>query len=44
MTEAQRLQYQQALRNATTALLQAKDRDPAAKAAYEKLSRAATGR
>lgn len=44
MTEAQRLQYQQAVRDATTALLGVKDRDPAAKAAYEKLSRAATGR
>lgn len=44
MTDAQRLQYQQAVRDATTALLGAKDRDPAAKAAYEKLSRSATGR
>ena len=44
MTDAQRLQYQQAVRDATTALLGVKDRDPAAKAAYDKLSRAATGR
>lgn len=44
MTDAQRLQYQQAVREATTALLGAKDRDPAAKAAYDKLSRSATGR
>lgn len=44
MTDAQRLQYQQAVRDATTALLGVKERDPAAKAAYEKLSRSATGR
>ena len=44
MTDMQRLQYQQAVRDATTALIGAKDRDPAAKAAYEKLSRSATGR
>jgi len=44
MTDAQRLQYQQAVRDATTALIGVKDRDPAAKAAYDKLSRSATGR
>ncbi|MEK7781297.1 MAG: hypothetical protein AAB370_07335 [Verrucomicrobiota bacterium] len=44
MTDAQRLQYQQVVRDATTALLGAMDRDPAAKAAYDKLSRSQTGR
>ena len=44
MTDAQRLQYQQAVRDTTLALLQAQDKDPAAKAAYEKLSRVVTGR
>ena len=44
MTEAQRLQYQQAVRDTTLALLQAQDKDPAAKAAYDKLSRSVTGR
>ena len=44
MTDAQRLQYQQAVRDATTALLNAKANNPAAQAAYDKLSRAATGR
>ncbi len=44
MTDAQRLQYQQAVRDATTALLKAKAGNPAAQAAYDKLSRTATGR
>jgi len=44
MTDAQRLQYQQAVRDATTALLSAKAGNPAAQAAYDRLSRAATGR
>ena len=44
MTDAQRLQYQQAVRDATTVLISVKDRNPAAQAAYDKLSRSATGR
>lgn len=44
MSEAQRLQYQQARQDATAALIQVMNQDPAAKAAYENLSRAATGR
>ncbi len=43
MSDAQRLQYQQALRDTTAALVNAGN-NPAAKAAYEKLSRMATGR
>lgn len=44
MTDMQKLQYQQAVRDATSALINAMGSDPAAKAAYEKLSRSATGR
>lgn len=44
MTDAQRLQYQQAVRDAATALLNVREKDPAARAAYEKLSQSATGR
>jgi uncharacterized lipoprotein YajG len=44
MSDQQRLQYQQARQDAAKALIQAMGTDPAAKAAYEKLSRAATGR
>jgi len=44
MTDAQRLEYQQAVRDAATALLNVREKDPAARAAYEKLSRSATGR
>lgn len=44
MTDAQRLQYQQAVRDAATALLSVREKDPAARAAYEKLSQSATGR
>jgi hypothetical protein len=44
MTDAQRLQYQQAVRDAATALLAVREKDPAARAAYQKLSQSATGR
>lgn len=44
MTDAQRLQYQQAVRDAMNALAAAQNTDPAAKAAYNKMSRAITGR
>jgi len=44
MTDEQRLQYQQAVRDAATALLNVREKDPAARAAYEKLSQSATGR
>jgi len=44
MTDQQRIQYQQALVNTTEALARAKDKDPRAAAAYEKLSRSILGR
>jgi PBP1b-binding outer membrane lipoprotein LpoB len=44
MTDSQRLQYQQAVRDAMNALAAAQNTDPAAKAAYNKMSRAITGR
>ena len=44
MTDMQRLQYQQAVRDAMNALAAAQNTDPAAKAAYNKMSRAITGR
>ncbi len=44
MTDMQRLQYQQAVRDAMNALAAAQDTDPAAKAAYNRMSRAITGR
>jgi len=43
VTDAQRLRYQQAMQEAAAALL-AKQNDPAAKAAYDRLARSATGR
>jgi PBP1b-binding outer membrane lipoprotein LpoB len=44
MTDMQRLQYQQAVRDAMNALAAAQNTDPVAKAAYNKMSRAITGR
>ena len=44
MSDAQRLQYQQAVQDAAAALLAAQNSDPAAKAAYNRLARTATGR
>lgn len=44
LTEAQRLQYAQQLQRTLAALAQAKETDPKAKAAYERLGRVATGR
>jgi hypothetical protein len=44
LSDADRAQYQQQVRNATTALLSAKDSDPKAAAAYKRLSQSMTGR
>lgn len=44
LSEADRAQFQQQVRNATTALLSAKTTDPKAAAAYERLSKSMTGR
>lgn len=44
LTDAQRLQYSQQLQNTMQALARAKETDPRAKAAYERLGRIATGR
>ena len=44
LSEADRVQFQQQVRNATTALLSAKTTDPKAAAAYKRLSESMTGR
>jgi len=44
MTDEDRAKYYQALRATTDALLQAKEKDAAAKAAYQRLSRSVLGR
>jgi outer membrane murein-binding lipoprotein Lpp len=44
MSEEDRIRYHQALRATTEALMQAKERDAAAKAAYQRLSRSVLGR
>jgi hypothetical protein len=44
MSDAQRLQYAQQVRNTSELLIQAMGTDPKAKAAYEKLGRNALGR
>jgi hypothetical protein len=44
MTPQQRLEYEQQLRNATQALIQAKESDPRAAQAYDQLSRRVLGR
>jgi hypothetical protein len=42
MTDAQRLQYQQAVRNITLAMFHAQDKDPAVKINYGKSNRSVT--